>query len=111
MSLALSEAAYNIRCNSDQQSAVEKLTEGVFLVHGPPGTGVLSILLLSACSMARARCVRAPGKENPPRNFDAVPALTTTKTVSLFGYLHRCVMWAATRESRKHESILLFCDL
>lgn len=41
MSLARSEAAYNVRCNSDQRSAVEKLTEGVFLVHGPPGTGAL----------------------------------------------------------------------
>eukprot|EP00892_Ulva_mutabilis_P002529 jgi/Ulvmu1/12277/UM087_0011.1 len=39
MSLAMSEAAYNVRCNSDQKAAVEKLRSGVFLVHGPPGTG------------------------------------------------------------------------
>lgn len=40
MSLAVSEATYSVPCNRDQQNAVEKLREGVFLVHGPPGTGM-----------------------------------------------------------------------
>ena len=39
MSLPASEAAYEVQCNEDQVAAVAGLTEGIFLVHGPPGTG------------------------------------------------------------------------
>ena len=49
MSLAMSEAAYSVRCNSDQQAAVEKLQEGIFLVHGPPGTGTPPALPSAPC--------------------------------------------------------------
>ena len=41
MSLPASEAAYEVHCNEDQVAAVAGLTEGIFLVHGPPGTGAI----------------------------------------------------------------------
>lgn len=47
MSLAMSEATYSVRCNSDQLATVEKLQAGVFLVHGPPGTGAPPPLALT----------------------------------------------------------------
>ena len=42
MSLAQSEASYGVECNEDQVAAVAGLREGVFLVHGPPGTGAFA---------------------------------------------------------------------
>jgi hypothetical protein len=44
--LAASEAILGHRCNADQRAAVRELRDGVFAVHGPPGTGALALVLL-----------------------------------------------------------------
>lgn len=52
--LGRSEAQLGHSCNADQRKTVIELRAGVHCVHGPPGTGVLSLLRMSVCPLSDA---------------------------------------------------------